>query len=230
METDGSKPKSPTESVASIATSTRNRFETVEECLEYIQKPHRSWDSAMKEMARIEAQKEAASERASDTSSVVSAVSARSTTSSVTSSVRRGRFVGLPPRAASQAPAQADIQSLRIGLAPTAASVRNAGGFTFTTVGKSRSMSGREMQNRGDDSARSTNSSRISDGPVAGTPCGPSGVRGSRQRMPHPQSAPEKKNSARARQTSPSPPPTMDAFVVSGGSISLPRPPQGSRR
>jgi hypothetical protein len=98
---------SPTPSVRSAAASTstsqaRTRFDgaSVNDVLEYIGRTHIPWDSAMREMARIEArQSEKDDEDRRSAASTVSCYSVAKSAISATSSARRGRLGMLPARA-----------------------------------------------------------------------------------------------------------------------------------
>uniref|UniRef100_A0A7S1Q2E6 Uncharacterized protein n=1 Tax=Neobodo designis TaxID=312471 RepID=A0A7S1Q2E6_NEODS len=107
------RPPSPTGSVTSVRTA-RSHFDdpdvTIDEVREYVDRPHHSWGSALKEMARIETQAQLAKDRRrrlddmSETGSCVSGVSAYTAKSNVTirSSVSaparpaKGRMAMLP--------------------------------------------------------------------------------------------------------------------------------------
>lgn len=88
----------------SLAVRYKRGAATVEECMEFVSRPHSSWDSAMKELARLETIKEDRERAMSDTSSCMSGISAYSvatTTSTRTgfgsSSVqRKGNMAKLP--------------------------------------------------------------------------------------------------------------------------------------
>jgi hypothetical protein len=77
------RPPSPTGSVSSVRTSKFDLPEvTIDEVREYLDRPHHSWGSAMKEMARVETQAQLAKdkrrrlEEMSETGSCVSGISA----------------------------------------------------------------------------------------------------------------------------------------------------------
>lgn len=151
------RPASPTASV--ISTMSRFDEATVEECLEYVSAPHRSWDSAVREMARVETKKQ---RQMSDTCSNVSAVSCyslrsnMSQASTASAASRRGHMARLPSRdsAPPQPPPAFDVSGTTIG------------GSSFLFQHPRRSASNQ----------REHESSALS-GSVAGTPAGRSGVR-----------------------------------------------------
>jgi len=71
----------------------------IQQWMEYVARPHRSWDSAIREIARQEAKRQAALDDAKSVSSTVSAYSVATTATTTASTVRRkGGLVGLPQR------------------------------------------------------------------------------------------------------------------------------------
>lgn len=111
------RPVSPTGSVCSVASarSTCSRFDdegtTVDDCVEYVGRPHRSWDSAIKEMARIEARAAEVQSRCSDTASNASGVSCYS----VKSNMSRASTVRSVSATAPNKPMKGKMRMLPLG-------------------------------------------------------------------------------------------------------------------
>jgi hypothetical protein len=152
----------------------------IETCMEYLSRPHTSWDSATKELARLESRRQH-DDDARSCASTVSAYSIKSSSSAVSSSssLRRGHMAMLPSsqprsRTASEPPPAVDLS---VG-------GTSVGGFSFvaprssSTASSVAGSSGQRLVSQATSAA-------------AGLPAGRSGaVRVQAGPVVHPQSAP----------------------------------------
>ena len=167
----GSRARAPRSSsgVATTPRSSELDDAPVETCMEYLSRPHTSWISATKELARIEARKQ--EDDARSCSSTVSAYSVKSSasamsTASSSSSLRRGHMSKLPQRGrtSSEPPPPVDL----------AIGGSSIGGFSFLAPRSSSSSCG----------------TVAGVSAAAGTPAGRCGAVRVSGPVAHPQSAP----------------------------------------